>query len=163
MPHSKRKRSKPWLIVLSVVVTVWIIAGTYGMVGKGILGYNTDVENRIVKLSPGLPAQQSGLREGDLIRNIEGKNGSLRSGQTIIMVVERGSEIVRLPVTAVGLSPSYRRFRMASGVMAAGFLACGLMAFLLVGSRESLIFLLFTFGRANYQREARPEFFRICQ
>ena len=124
MPHSKHKRSKPWLIVLSVFVTVWIIAGTYGMAGKGILGYSTDVENRIVKLSPGLPAQQSGLREGDLIRNIEGKNGSLRSGQTVTVVVKRGGESVRLPVTAVGRSPGYRRFRMASGVIAFGFLAC---------------------------------------
>jgi len=141
-------RFQLFLILVSGLTVIWIVMATAGMTSHGVLGYETDSENRIVAFSPGGPASKSGLRVGDRINNIEGKDGRLQAGQTVTLVVVREGETLRFNMTAIPRPKAYRMFRLASGIMALGFLFCGLVAFLLTCSRPSIIFLLYGICRA---------------
>jgi len=141
-------RFQLFLILVAGLTVLWIIMATAGMTSHGVLGYEADSENRIVAFSPGGPAGNSGLQVGDKINNIEGKNGRLQAGQTVTLVVVREEETLRFNMTAIPRPVAYRMFRLASGIMALGFLFCGLVAFLMTGSRPSIIFLLYGICRA---------------
>ena len=136
-------RFQLFLILVAGLTVLWIVMATAGMTSHGVLGYETDSENRIVAFSPSEPAGNSGLRVGDRIKNIEGKDGRLQAGQTVTLVVVREEETLRFNMTAIPRPKAYRMFRLASGIMALVILICGLVAFLLTGSRPSIIFFFY--------------------
>jgi len=151
-----------WIVPAALLV-IW---GLWGLVDLGDSpngGYNVS-SSVIVRVEPGGPADQAGLREGDRILTLDGTPMDdleavrrlpwTEIGGKRLLVVERTDEPTgvttteNIEITYSGLPTSVGRSVIVGGVIGLVFLLSGMFVFLKEPNTPSLLFAIVGFGFA---------------
>jgi hypothetical protein len=149
LDESRLSRIRTPLLLVSVAVLVWAALGALDVGNFTYSGYATDGNNTITRVTEGGPADRAGLQTGDYVRSIGGiaveNTRALAQRQRPAINEVRSIEVERDGRT-VDVELSYAPLPVSNVLVAYGaivvgilFLACGVWAFLVSPSRETLL------------------------
>ncbi len=138
-------RSLMWVaILLAVGGLAFRLTAAWELIERGTVGMEADGD-RIVRVSPGGPAERTGLRSGDRILD-RNPAGPFRTGDGITYVVERNGAVLRFDMIAArGVTKPEPTLRYLLGETAMGliFFACGLLVLAARGDLPAVLWMVY--------------------
>ena len=96
--------------------TLQIVPESIDKYEMGSLGVLPRIRPEVVEVQPGRPAQKAGLQPGDVVVGVDGRLAPSREdlvgvfkkspGREVILDIERGADVIKLPVTPEGADGS---------------------------------------------------------
>lgn len=152
MSNQSTKSSTPLLIVAALFI-IWGILGMMDAKNYTTVGYNTDGDNTIIKITEGGAAETAGLKVGDVIKSTGGisvndtkalnKRERSKVGDNRTFIVDRNGEEVSLDLTYAAMSNKNSSLNLAAFILGLIFILLGLYTHKKVNSTLSYSFVVF--------------------
>lgn len=146
-------RYKTPMLVAAGLFAVWGLLGIFDVGKLPFVGYQTDGNNTVTKITDDSPAQEAGMQVGDYIRSIDGiavEDAAARArqprpviGDTQTFVIERGGETATLEMTYAGLPGTNKALTFAAILIGYCFMVFGLWPYLKAPNTTTMLLALF--------------------
>ncbi len=153
---SRRTAKRSWVVAsIMLLGLVWWVFGVTGTLRLGMVGVEVE-DDRITRILPGTPAERAGLRVGDRVAAIEGDEGTVGVGRTLIYSIERDGELEQVALQAASWRGPQRNVMLATIVMGLLHLLCGVTAWFGAPGKAGNLFALFCATTAVHWSGFRP-------
>lgn len=153
MDGNTNARYRTALLVTACLFAVWGLLSVFDVGNLPFNGYQTDGNNTVTRVTEGGPAERAGFQVGDYIRVNGGipvedagalaRRPRARIGEVRTFIVERDGENVSLDLTYTALSSTNKVLVYLGILLGFCFLIFGLIPYLKVPGKRSLLFALF--------------------
>lgn len=151
------KRNVPsagWIFILIAVIILFIgVLSVFYSKKEAYAGFTWGGYNKIAVVEPGSPAEQAGMKAGDVLKSVDGielgdpaeiRQSYPKIGETRTIIIERDGEQIGLDLTYSTLPGSDFTSRLiVQFALGLCFLACGLFAYFRNPSGVTILFALF--------------------
>ena len=107
-----------------LLALAWWVFGVTGTLRLGMVGVEVE-DDYITRVLPDSPAERAGLRVGDRVAAIEGDEGMIEVGRTLIYSIERDGELEEVELQAASWHGTQRNVMLATIAMGLLHLLCG--------------------------------------
>ena len=153
---SRRTAKRSWVVAfITLLALAWWVFGATGTLRLGMVGLEVE-DDRIVRILPGTPAELAGLRVGDRVAAIEGDEGTVGIGRTLIYSIERDGELEQVTLQAASWRGPQRNVMLATIVMGLLHLLCGVTVWFAARGKAANLFALFCATTAVHWSGFRP-------